>query len=437
MKKINYFYLLILSIFSVCCITACGSDDDDPLTPGGTTPKGLSASLSKSSLNFECGVSWGSDHTSPVPQKITVTATGYTNFGWDIDNDNMCFIDELSSHFQPETFEITVVCRSNESFEERKATLTIFAIDDKGNKKTDTCLITQEGRPNIIPVQKGYLIDNTGGTLDIGFKSNSEYTCTIEDDAKSWVHEANSSTRGYSEKVRRFTIDASNTSRREGHITFKSGFVEETISITQTSNIANGHEYVDLGLPSGTKWATCNVGATVFYEYGEYYAWGETEPKNKYTEENYKYAKYNNGKDADGFQVKDPFYEYENLGEDISGTQYDVAHVKWGDNWSMPTYDQVVELQQYTKKQYATINGVSGYKIISKESDNNNWIFMPCAGFASDEHTGGHFFDYWTSTPWWPGVNDKKAYEFYSVDEKPDKKFGERWRGFSVRPVIK
>ena len=62
---------------------------------------------------------------------------------------------------------------------------------------------------------------------------------------------------------------------------------------------------------------------------------------------------------------------------------------------------------------------------------------MPCAGFASDEHTGGHFFDYWTSTPWWPGVNDKKAYEFYSVDAKPDMKFGERWRGFSVRPVIK
>lgn len=437
MKKINYFYLLILSIFSVCCITACGSDDDDPLTPGGTTPKGLSASLSKSSLNFECGVSWGDDLTFSS-QKITVTVTGCTDFGWDIDNYNMCFIDEPPYHFQPGTFEITVVCIPNESFEERKATLTLFATDDKGNKKTATCLITQKGCPNIIPVQKGYLIDNTGGTLDIGFKSNSEYTCTIEDDAKSWVHEANSSTRGYSDKVRRFTIDASNMSRREGHITFKSGFVKETISITQTSNIANGHEYVDLGLPSGTKWAACNIGATVFYEYGEYYAWGETEPKEKYTEENYKYAKYNNGKDADGFQVKYPFYEYENLGKDISGTQYDVAHVKWGDNWSMPTYDQVVELQQYTEKQYAKINGVYGYKIISKESDNNNWIFMPYAGYASNEYIDDYDFEYWTSTPWRPGDSDEdKAYHFYSVGEKPHERFGERWRGFSVRPVIK
>ena len=77
-------------------------------------------------------------------------------------------------------------------------------------------------------------------------------------------------------------------------------------------------EAVDLGLPSGTKWASCNLGATKPEECGGYYAWGETDEKDVYTEDTYKY--YQNG-------------SYVSLGSDISGTEYDVAHLKWGGNW--------------------------------------------------------------------------------------------------------
>ncbi|MBO4315774.1 MAG: hypothetical protein J5867_07425, partial [Prevotella sp.] len=99
-----------------------------------------------------------------------------------------------------------------------------------------------------------------------------------------------------------------------------------TLLITYILGQDNGgqvtHQAVDLGLPSKTKWASCNVGATKPEEYGGYYAWGETEEKEVYDESTYKY--YQND-------------EYVNLGSDISGTEYDVAHVKWGGNWRMPT----------------------------------------------------------------------------------------------------
>ena len=84
-------------------------------------------------------------------------------------------------------------------------------------------------------------------------------------------------------------------------------------------------EAVDLGLPSGTKWAPWNVGASKAEEYGAYYAWGETEEKEVYM--SYTYIP-------------------QDIGTDITGTEYDVAHVKWGGPWKMPTLDQVQELRQ-------------------------------------------------------------------------------------------
>ena len=85
---------------------------------------------------------------------------------------------------------------------------------------------------------------------------------------------------------------------------------------------------VDLGLPSGTLWASWNVGATAPEESGGYYAWGETEEKTSYTEDTYKY-------------YDQTTQEYINIGEEISGTEYDVAHVMWGDGWRMPTEAQI------------------------------------------------------------------------------------------------
>ena len=143
------------------------------------------------------------------------------------------------------------------------------------------------------------------------------------------------------------------------------------------------HVAVDLGLPSGTKWATCNVGASKPEEYGGYYAWGETEEKEVYSQDAYMY--YKNG-------------EYVNLGSDISGTKYDVAHVKWGGNWCMPTKDDIKELLDNCTSEWTTLNGVNGRKFTS--NINGNSIFLPAAGYRwdGDLYNAGEYGYYWSST---------------------------------------
>ena len=90
--------------------------------------------------------------------------------------------------------------------------------------------------------------------------------------------------------------------------------------------IKDGHEYVDLGLPSGLKWATCNVGASKPEDFGNYYAWGETSPKDEYTEDNCS--------------------TYEKQINDISGNaQYDAARANWGGKWRLPTKSEMQELR--------------------------------------------------------------------------------------------
>ena len=120
----------------------------------------------------------------------------------------------------------------------------------------------------------------------------------------------------------------------------------------------NGYEYVDLGLPSGTLWAKCNVGATKPEEYGNYFACGETDPKEEY---NWKIYKYNN---SDGKTVLDP--------ED------DAATVNMGGDWHMPTKEQCEELTANTTSTWTTMNGVNGR--LFKSNINGNELFIPAAG---------------------------------------------------------
>ena len=86
-------------------------------------------------------------------------------------------------------------------------------------------------------------------------------------------------------------------------------------------------------------WACCNVGASTPLESGDYYAWGEVETKDQYTYENYIYFDKSSYHD-----IEDYLKCYESIGDDISGTQYDVAHVKWGGSWEMPSLSQIQSL---------------------------------------------------------------------------------------------
>lgn len=147
---------------------------------------------------------------------------------------------------------------------------------------------------------------------------------------------------------------------------------------------------IDLGLPSGTKWACCNVGASSPEEYGGYYAWGETSEKSVYNRDNYTY--YDHG--------------YINIGSNISGTQYDVAHVCMGDPWRMPTIGQHEELVKRCTKVWTQQNGVNGILVTGPSGGQ---IFFPAAGYRSD----GNLFSAGTGGIYWS--SDHRTYGTFSA----------------------
>ena len=177
----------------------------------------------------------------------------------------------------------------------------------------------------------------------------------------------------------------------------------------------NGYEYVDLGL--SVKWATCNVGASSPEEYGGYYAWGETEEKNVYDWSTYKYC--------DG--TKETCY---NIGDDIAGTDYDVAHVKWGGSWRMPTREQIIELDENCTVKRTSLNGVRGLLVTGPTEAT---IFLPYAGVRVDySFKGKGDLGYcWSSTL---GPNDWEAYDM-NFSTSLAKLLSTRNRGYTVRPV--
>ena len=143
-------------------------------------------------------------------------------------------------------------------------------------------------------------------------------------------------------------------------------------------DLHNGHEYVDLGLPSGLKWATCNVGATTPEEYGSYFAWGETDTKEVYNRDTYTYT---------STPTRLPL-------------SADAANVNWGGTWRMPTGDEIEELMDTNNCtwEWTTQNGVNGYKVTSNK--NGNYIFLPAAGerYNYDLNNAGSNGYYWSSS---------------------------------------
>ena len=178
-----------------------------------------------------------------------------------------------------------------------------------------------------------------------------------------------------------------------------------------TTNTINGHEWVDLGL--SVKWATCNVGATLPSDYGDYFAWGEISTKSSYTVNNSK--TYN-----------------KHMGDIAGNSQYDAARANWGSTWRMPTKKEFQELKDQCIWTWTSQGGHSGYRVTSKT--NGNSIFLPAAGLRSGESlyfVGSDGF-YWSAGP------NSNTYgcslHFHSSIVLPQ--YGNyRAYGFSVRPV--
>ena len=139
------------------------------------------------------------------------------------------------------------------------------------------------------------------------------------------------------------------------------------------------HEYVDLGLPSGTLWATCNVGASKPEEYGDYFAWGETEPKEIYSFSTYKWC--NGSYDTRTKYCTDSEYGIVD-NKTVLDPEDDAATVNWGSSWCMPSIKKIEELYSYTTTKDTTINGVNGLLITSNNNDET--LFLPAAGWRID-----------------------------------------------------
>jgi len=191
-----------------------------------------------------------------------------------------------------------------------------------------------------------------------------------------------------------------------------------------TTGTENGHDWVNLGLPSGTKWATCNVGATTPEEYGNYYAWGETTTKSDYSWDTYKHG---DGETFSKYNTTD--------GKTTLEASDDAATTNWGSAWRMPTDGEWTELRENCEwiwtDSYQT-TGVAGYWVTGK---NGNTIFLPAAGYRRYGSLGGagDCGLYWSSSldtdypggAWYADFGSNIVYD-YSYN---------RCYGQSVRPV--
>lgn len=174
---------------------------------------------------------------------------------------------------------------------------------------------------------------------------------------------------------------------------------DKPIIDSKNDNLDGGHvvremkvsKPVDLGLPSGTMWAEWNVGASSQEQRGNYYAWGETEPKSYYSWKSYFDAKSKNND-----QSTTGFYKFgKNKRTSIVGTTNDVAYLKWGKEWSMPTKKQIEELLSNCEVKDTVIKKVYGIKMIGP---NGNYIFLPAAGlmYRRTLNEGGDDCNYWS-----------------------------------------
>ena len=191
-------------------------------------------------------------------------------------------------------------------------------------------------------------------------------------------------------------------------------------SIASEQNVEQDeHQYIDLGLSSGVKWATCNLGATKPEEYGWYFMWGNTE----------------NCTNAVCSKVTSKTYGMEI--DDIShNPAFDAATVNWGKNWRMPTKREFSELRSECFWLWTTIDGINGYLVRSKK--NGNSIFLPAAGYKN----GTSFFYktqmgyYWTSTP---ETNSDRLSDLIYISVGTSNGIGwyGRYYAMSIRPVSK
>lgn len=250
------------------------------------------------------------------------------------------------------------------------------------------------------------------------------------------------------------TVAGKNFTARSAHniaiVNFPSGTNAsgEDVSWDEPADPYNGHAYVDLGLPSGLKWATCNVGASSPEEYGDYFAWGETEP--------YYQVGHSQDDPCSNWKLGKIRYDWVSYkwcnGSENTITKYcansihgnvddktvleptdDAATVNWNGTWRMPTLSEFKELMNNCNWTWTTLKGVNGCWVTSHT--NGNSIFLPASGerYMNFTNQVGRLGYYWSSSLYTPNSNE--AYYLYIRSNDVDYYNQVRIYGRSVRAV--
>ena len=294
--------------------------------------------------------------------------------------------------------------------------------------------ITQKGRSLSANVNS-IAISVAGGTSDTyTITADGGYAITKPEADDWYTLQQDSASCTFSIVATENTTNNVRTSRLTVSLAgLPSGETKDLVIEVLQHDLYNGYEYVDLGLPSGIMWATHNVGAAKPEEYGGYYAWGETEEKEDYSLQTYIWC--NGSYDSLTKYCTDSSYGTVD-NKTVLDLEDDVAHVKWGGSWRMPTRAEQDELCKNCTWTWTTQNGVNGYKVTSKT--NGNSIFLPAAGYCDDMviEKIGYYGYYWTSSiSSYDGNNYCPAYDLGFGSGGRDIYSDSRFGGHCVRPV--
>ena len=297
-----------------------------------------------------------------------------------------------------------------------------------------TTAITITGMNNTVTVDfaaNNAAASTTGEPYAFGKAGEGEITLHAESSAERWaillpqgeVTAATASADGYATESA-FTVPA--IAANDYYTNNGEGIGVELVAT------APEHDYVDLGLPSGLLWATCNVGADTPEGYGDYFAWGETQTKDTYDKSNYQYY----------YPITFQLTKYCNMANDgYNGfidnlttleSEDDAATANWGNGWRMPTQEEFKELLDNTTVTWTTQNGVNGRLFTAT---NGNSLFLPAAGYYKESNLNkvGNQGRYWSSTLY--TENNYYAWILYFNNSVCYKNSDYRYYGLSVRAV--
>ncbi len=286
---------------------------------------------------------------------------------------------------------------------------------------------TVNGNRNLVAQfqQQSYTISisanpSSGGSVSGGGTYNYGQSCTVHATANSnytfsnWTENSNvvSTNANYT-----FTVNSN-----------------RTLVANFNYNGGGTHEYVDLGLPSGLLWATCNIGADSPEDYGDYFAWGETQPKSTYDWSTYQYCMGNMNTLTK--YCNHASYGYNGFTDDLTVLEAcdDVATARWGSGWRMPTAEEWEELYNNTAVTWTQQNGVNGRLFTAT---NGNSLFLPAAGFRGESslYCAGSNGLYWSSSLSTLYTSSAWYFGFGSGNYSMSMNYTNRCDGRSVRAV--